>query len=404
MTSTVGIKVIGTTLAILNKQTNTIIKTPDKYNRILGQSKNFLVCPVSLEQLFAMVQVGAKGETAQEIAVGLKLPIQTERLLSSFAQVHLVNSGNINYHIRSHRKLFLKSGFKMNDEFKKNLTDVFNANVVYVDLYPSKKSTNAINTWINKHTDSDVEHDMLLPETISDETRAILANVLILQGVWVMGFQQNPTIARQFFIDSTHYILVETLEIVSHFNYYENTQLKAKFLQITYENSKSSLTLALPFDVDGLSNLEPHLQYIIDEPQYQHMMVKVRLPKIDFGSFIPFNNILNKLGIVTAFQNDADFSLVSSNKDDKLKVNKVIQNTWFKIEEKIKSDKNSSMTLPRPTIDPELTTFYANHPFILFLKDAEKGIYFMGRFLQPEGIIVPGNFEKYEQESKNAIA
>ncbi|KAK4881756.1 hypothetical protein RN001_005075 [Aquatica leii] len=336
MSSIVSVKVIGVTVAVLTKQYGgaTVINKVDNFSRLLPKSGNFLICPISLESLLALIQVGSTGETAKQISVGLKLPISTQRLLDTYLALHPLEKTDEHYQLKTFRKLFFNDAFHLSSTYKDETVKYFHVDIQNLKLLPAPKALRSFDEWLNKCTESSMQNDFLSTTALTKETRAIFGNIVSLKGVWVSGFQKNPTLKRNFFIDAHHYVEIEMLDIVSKFNYYQNEKIRAKFLELTYENSDSSLNVVLPYDINGLSNVETSIQTIIRETNYRQTIVNVRVPKMELKTVIPFNNILQQLGIKKAFQDNADLSLISDTNEDKLKIDGVMQETYIKMEEK----------------------------------------------------------------------
>ncbi|KAF5298301.1 hypothetical protein FQR65_LT09812 [Abscondita terminalis] len=394
--SIVSAKVIGVTIAVLSKQHGgkTVVNKIDQFSRLLSKTGNFLICPISLETVLALIQVGAKGETAKEIAIGLKLPVHTQRLLHTYLELHPLEKTDEHYKMKSCRKLFFNENFHTNSNFKDETIKYFHADIQNINFFPAPNAIASINSWLKTCTDNQLHNDLLDANILTSETRAIFGNVDNLQGVWISGFQKNRTKKRKFFIDSNHYIETDTIDIVSKFNYFENDQIRAKFIEITYENSNSSLIIVLPYDIKEFSKLELSVQDIIKQVKYRNAIVNLRMPKIELKTLIPLNNILFQLGIVKAFQNNADLGLISDKNEDQLKIEGVMQETYLKIEEIGNTDDTFNLAIPRNEPMEEYITFFINRPFIIFFKDKDNGISFMGRFLQPDGKILSGSYEK----------
>src|SRR5262245_48144300 len=66
----------------------------DLYSRLREKEGNLFLSPYSISSAVAMVQAGARGETAREIAAALRFPQENERLMAGFGKLNRQINGD----------------------------------------------------------------------------------------------------------------------------------------------------------------------------------------------------------------------------------------------------------------------------------------------------------------------
>ena len=111
------------------------------------------------------------------------------------------------------------------------------------------------------------------------------------------------------------------------------------------------------------------------------VQVDLRLPQFTVESEAVLNETLKRLGMPTAFSQDADFTKITGQKD--LYLSEVRQKTFVKVDET--GTEAAAVTSAVIAVKMAVRTkpFYANRPFLyLIVKDNE--ILFFGRFAKPD--------------------
>lgn len=261
-------------------------------------SGNFLVCPLSVDVVLALVHAGAKGNTAKQLSAGLQLPESHEKVQDIFKKLAPTLEGNDKYELNSANKVYVKDGFKIKDTFKSTAVDVFNAEIQNVDFSKKEEASSVINKWVEDKTHEKIK-DLISPSDLSADTRAVLVNALYFKGAWVKQFSEYGTKKRPFHLNNKDQVDVDMMDIVDTFNYYEDKELNAKFLEMPYQGGDISMIVALPNDKEGLSALESKIERVLTTPKFTSQRVHVQLPKYKIESSIQFKPILQKVSFYT---------------------------------------------------------------------------------------------------------
>jgi serpin B len=133
------------------------------------------------------------------------------------------------------------------------------------------------------------------------------------------------------------------------------------------------MVIILPTTNKGLKNLESNLNndnYNLCISKMEPKQVDLYLPKFSFDKYFELSEILSEMGMKTAFNDEADFSGMTGNKD--LKISKVVHKTFIKVEEKgVEAAAATAIVMNRKMgTNTEIEeTFKADHPFIFIIKE-----------------------------------
>lgn len=355
--------------------------TAEVYRELLkSNSGNFLVCPLSAETILALVHAGSGGQTSQQLSTALHLPRGKNKIKQIFQEVVPRLRGNQYYNLNSANKLYVKNGYRIKNQFKTIAVNVFDAEIQNIDFERTEEAASAMNRWVKEKTEDKI-NNLIKPDDLTRDTRAILINAMYFHGKWVTPFHTGATTERSFYLSNNHRVQVGMMDQTSQFKYYESSELNAKFLELPYEGEDITMTLVLPNDKEGLSVLESRINDVFVTPKYSYSTVHVAVPKFKIESTIDFKPILQSLGVVDAFENTANFREILI--EDQLKISKVIQKTFIEVEEK--GTKAAAATAVHDVVllsahsGPSPMRFIADHPFIFYVKIKDI-VCFAGRY------------------------
>ncbi|XP_065157167.1 antichymotrypsin-2-like isoform X2 [Atheta coriaria] len=358
-----------------------------------SEPSNFLTCPLSVQTVMALTSLGAKGDTATEITRGLKLPSNQKLLKTIFRHLMPQLRGNEFYSLTSANKLFVNHNFKLKQAYQDVARYIFDADVDTVDFSLNYEAARDINDWVQDKTNNKIQ-EIISPEDLLKETKLVLANALHFKGKWQYPFDPVDTIKRPFYSEHKEPHNVDMMQLTDFFNYYENEELDAKFLELPYQGHDVSMVFVLPNKVDGLKRLEHRMEEVLQDQPFKKQHVRIQIPKFSMETTIKYKKILQDLGIDKVFTEHADLSDITP--DNNLQVNTVIQKTFINVTETgteaAAATASGVITLSIPPADRVAKLhFVADHPFlmcVLLRQQAEhprsvKMPLFVGRFSAP---------------------
>jgi serpin B len=360
--------------------------TASVYKELLkSNSGNFLVCPLSVDVVLALVHAGAKGNTAKQLTDGLQLPETPELVQQTFGALAPKLQGNEFYNLSSANKIYVKDSFQISDSYKTTAVNVFQAEIDNIDFTKNEVAAKTMNSWVEKQTHDKIK-DLISKDDLDEDTRLVLINAMYFHGNWDSKFEKYATRKRDFFLNNNDKVEIDMMEQTHSYKYYESQELNAKFLEMPYKGGDISMTIVLPNDKEGLGALEANIEKVLVQPSYSFERVHVVLPKFKIESTIKFKPILQNLGIVDAFEDNADFTGIGANQEP-LKISKVIQKAFIEVEEEgtTAAAATAAIAVSRSGGIRKIkqSEFVADHPFVFILSHNSAAHLFVGRYSAP---------------------
>lgn len=344
----------------------------------LAKSNNgdFVVCSLSLQLILGLLHIGARGETARQLAEGLHLPNNVSETLQIFGNTTPRVEKNIKHFVANIvNKVYVHDKFAIEPTFQDVATNVFRADIENVNFNEKEATSSQINNWMESKTNNNIKN-FVTSRDISTDSQVMLINSIYLQGMWDNVF--TSTKKQRFYTNHSNYFEIDMMEQKKLFSYYDNEKLHAKVLKMKYQQSKYAMVIVLPNDQAGLSRLEANMTETLREPHYISAQVQVRIPKFKVNAAIQLIPILQQMGIEEVFTTSANLHGMGK---PQVYVNQVVQRNYVDVNENgtiAASATRASVRLGRPRKVQE-REFVADHPFIYYIRSSV-GIVFVGRF------------------------
>lgn len=355
---------------------NNSVKLTDKI-AAENKNKNIMFSPTSLNFALGMIAEGAKGETKE----ALKEYLGTDDFASYAKQymenIKQYNLDEENYGYKSKLKIadavWVDDNLKLQDAFKKSVTDNFSAEVKNLDFSNADKACKTINKWCDKNTEGLIP-EIITPDAISKDTGLCLTNSLYFESGW-SGDPWTVSNKKEKFGDKerTKYMTCEGDR------YYEND--KATAFGRNYANGLSFVGI-LPNEEGDFSLEDLDIESLLkSEPEYDE--VDCKMPKLDFETSATLNDVLSDLGLENIFSNDADFSGIA---DKNTKVSAILQKTKLELDEN--GTKAAAVTaaimecMSAMAPDPVVKSVALTRPFAFLIYDEANGeVLFIGKIV-----------------------
>lgn len=266
--------------------------------KLVHEKNNYLISPYSIEIALNMMRDGASGETKKEL----------DKVLGN----RKINFLSLKDKLSVSNGIFIKDIYK--DKIKKSYLDNIKENYdgdILVDKFSTPK---LINDWVNQKTNGMIPKIL---DQLSDDFVLGLANAIALDVKWQSEFECNNTREEKFNLINNQTKSVEMMHETyrnGHAKYLKNDEVTGIILP--YEESDNinlEFMAIMPNDLDSyINNLTQDklnktledFKVIIDDEE-----VNLSLPRFTYEYEIKnFIDILNKMGINSAFNTSADFS------------------------------------------------------------------------------------------------
>ena len=349
-----------------------------------NKEKNFIFSPLGAEYSLEIISNGAGGHT-QKL---LQHKLGTSQY--SFDDINALRRKMMLYHakvveddflatktafMKSSNLLLFREGKTIKQDYVQTIGHDYFADCLSYQNEDDAKSI--VDTW-NKETNHGAFKD--IPMEFDTNTDIYLINTLLFNGAWVQEFYDAKP--DTFFVTKDDVRIVDMMsktEKEGCFRYMQNNQYA--MLRMPYVGS-FYMDVILPNEnltVDSLikqMNMEQYENSTKVLKKYD--IIDVSFPKFHVKSEIDLKYLLAEMGLTDIFSKKADLSLMS---DSPLYVNKMKQNIEIDVDEKgthVEAITSTSFATLSEVSKPTRAEFYANRPFIYFIRDNFGSICFAG--------------------------
>ncbi|KAM7387741.1 hypothetical protein PAMP_023960 [Pampus punctatissimus] len=356
-------------------------------------SGNIFVSPLSISSALAMVYLGAKGDTAAQMAQAMSLS-SGEGVHTDFQALNAsINSPSASYILKLANRLYGENTGNFLKQFLDATQKYYQADLRTVDFIGAPEACRAeINSWVEQQTENKIK-DLLKPGTVSTMTRLALVNAIYFKGNWKNRFDAANTKEMPFKINQNETKPVQMMYHMKKFPFNYIPEYGLQILELPYVEEELSMFILLPEestgDSDPLLKLENELtQEKLDEWTNRenmdvHSEVYVHLPKFKLEEDYELNEPLAKMGMTDVFC-AAKADLSGMNGQRGLFLSTVAHKAFVEVnEEGTEAAAATAGMIALCMLREE--HFTADHPFLFFIRhNKTKSILFFGRFSSPQ--------------------
>ncbi|XP_061710481.1 alaserpin-like isoform X6 [Cydia pomonella] len=288
---------------ILNDGNN--VFTANMFSEVVKEQagKSVVMSAFSVLQPLAQLALASVGESHDELlrAIGLPNDNVTKAVFPKVtAQLRAVQGVKLNMA----NKIYIPTNAQVKEDFAALSKSVFGSEFKNIDFTKNVPAAQEINSWVEDHTNHKIK-DLVDPNSLGADTRAVLVNALYFKGSWEKKFNDKATTDRDFHVTKDKTVKVPTMYKKDEFKYAESKELDAKLLELPYEGKEASFLIVLPNEIDGLPALQEKLKNptALDKAvaEMREVEVNVYLPKFKIETTIDLKKVLQKIGITSLF-------------------------------------------------------------------------------------------------------
>ena len=343
-----------------------------------------VLSPISVTYMLGMLNAGAAGTTRDEITATLgfgsdptavneycKKMIEGAPNVDPAATVKIANCINVNSAM----------GISLLKQYVNDMKNYYSAQIEALDFTKSS-SLEKINKWCSKNTDGMIPSIL---DELNPNAAMCLLNAIYFNADWKEKFDKNDTRNSSFTLPDGSIVTRELMHRKAIAQGCESEL--CSMLRIPFGSGGYSMYVMLPAEgkttgdlIREMSQQEltDHLDAIDMTPQE----VDILMPRFEIVSDIDLIDVLEPMGIKSAFTTSADFSNMS---DTRLFVSMMKQKAKIEVDED--GAKASAVTIamagdtsPGPQLY-EKAEFHATRPFLYFiLEESTRSIFFIGTY------------------------
>ncbi|XP_030582643.1 leukocyte elastase inhibitor-like [Archocentrus centrarchus] len=364
--------------------------------RTLSQANpagNIFVSPLSISSALAMVYLGAKGDTAAQMAKVLSFS-SGEGVHADFQMLNAdISSPSASYILKLANRLYGENTAHFLPTFLEATQKYYQADLKAVDFIGAPEACRAeINSWVEQQTENKIK-ELLKPGTVRSNTKLALVNAIYFKGNWKNRFDEANTKEMPFKVKQNVTVPVQMMYQMKKLPYNYIPDHGLQILELPYVDEELSMFVLLPAESsdgsDPLLKLENELtQERLDEWTNRNNMdveseVLIHLPKFKLEEDYELNEPLTQLGMKDVFCGGrADLS--GMNGEGGLFLSTVAHKAFVEVnEEGTEAAAATAGMIAFCMLREE--RFTADHPFLFFIRHNQtKSILFLGRFSSPQ--------------------
>uniref|UniRef100_A0A8D0FDM8 Serpin domain-containing protein n=1 Tax=Strix occidentalis caurina TaxID=311401 RepID=A0A8D0FDM8_STROC len=378
-------------------------------------NENIFFSPLSISAALSMVQLGARGNTAEEIervsffpfpgtAIrGLYLEMEKRPSGSSEAGgahsqfqelLSALGKGGATCSLSIANRLFGEATFQFLQQYLDSARDLYHAELEAVDfINAAEESRGKMNSWVEKQTGGKIK-DLFPPGSVDSTTVLALVNAIHFKGQWAIKFEDRNTREMPFQLNKVQeHRNVPMMCQTGEYKLARRQEEQVTVLELPYTGEELSMFILLPENIcdesTGLEQLESAVTYekLAEWTNMENVYLQtitVYLPRFRMEESCELIPVLQPLGMRDAFVlEQADFSGLSTKPG--LFLSKVIHKSFVEVnEEGTEAAAGTVMTIIIASCVSIPYEFRADHPFLFLIKhNPSKNILFFGRCCSP---------------------
>lgn len=258
----------------------------------------------------ALLSLGSRGKTHQQIVRGMNLENEPTKIGSQFRDYFAaLNKSQGENSMTIINQIYAENGHEINTVFQTVAVDYFKSGIETFDFNNSQITVQMINSFVSNKTNHKIEN-MIEPNAINANTGLVLINALHFKGDWEHDFDESNTFDGNFTSAGTKMRNVSYMKDEHNYRYVELNDINAKAIELRFIDSEMAFVIVLPNNPNGLLTLEAQLRHgnfskIIESMRYE--CVQVTMPKFEIEYNVDMESILRQVSVILGELNIEQF-------------------------------------------------------------------------------------------------
>ncbi|XP_056400878.1 serine protease inhibitor A6-like [Hyla sarda] len=334
---------------------------------------NVFISPISIYTTLAMLGLGARSSTRQQILGAMCLnDTQGSRILKedykSFLAKLRTENGDAEFTISNW--FFPDDSIKVLPQYKQDVANYYKSSVQGIDFTDPQNAEQKINEQVSGRTDGKIED---LVSDLDGQTKMVLLDYASFNAKW-----QNPfTKGTRQELSKSHSVAVPMMHRVGQYRTYKDRGLV--FVEVPYTDQ---LVLLIIMPNDGkLNEVEQNLsaqrvQCYLSKAKTS--LLDLYIPQISLEQQINVQYALLTMGVIQVFSDTADLSRISP--EPGLKVSRIYHKTLVKIAGN--ATESSGAEVIQTITLPKALELRIDRPFLALVYNKEvKTVLLIGRVM-----------------------
>ncbi|OBS64306.1 hypothetical protein A6R68_07151 [Neotoma lepida] len=347
-----------------------------------SNTTNIFFSPVSIATAFAMLSLGAKGDTHSQILEGLKFNITQITEIKFHNAFHrllqTLNRPDNELQLATGNGLFVDNHLKLLEKFLADIKNHYHSEAFSVNFTDSEEAKKVINGFVEKGTQGKIVD---LVKDLGKDTVLALVNYIFFKGKWEKPFDAEYTKEDDFHVDKSTTVKVPMMHRLGMFDVHHCSTLSSWVLLMDYLGNATAIFI-LPDD-GQMQHLEQTLteEIISKFLENRHKSsASLYFPKLSISGTYNLKPTLTSLGITQVFSDRADLSGITE--DAPLVLSKAMHKAVLTLDERGTEAAGATILEAIPMSVPPEVKF--NSPFITIIYDYRtQSPLFVGKVVNP---------------------
>ncbi|CAI5683171.1 alpha-1-antitrypsin homolog [Oreochromis niloticus] len=351
-----------------------------RLNARTAAGNNIFFSPLGISTALSVLSTGACGETHSQLFSSLGYSTLNQTQVNEAYQhlFHMLGESQENQKLDVGNTVAVHSGFSPLERFLNDVKQHYSGEVLQINFTNPAEAAGKINRHIANKTQDKIK-DMV--NDVDRETMMMLINYVYFKGYWEDPFDRKWTRKDNFHVDGSTKVQVDMMMRTGYYEIYEDAVNHASIIMLPYK-SNTSMMIVLP-DKGWMKTVERNMNmdHIRKWQNSASMMyIDLWMPKFSITADASLKNILQEMGVTSAFENHADFSGLSN--DSQLKVSKASHKATLSVTEM--GTEAAAVSIFELILMMKPPTIKIDRPFLVFiLENSTKSILFMGKINNP---------------------
>ena len=314
--------------------------------------KNLLISPLSIYHIISLTTNGAKNKTLEEMLFSIchkntnEMNDNNKSISSIISNLKTVEFANAVF-----------SKFKPENSF----TNIIKEYKATLDVLLNEDQ---INQWCKNATHEKIPK---IIDKLTDNDVMVLINAIYFKGIWLKSFDSKETYKNCFMNFNKTPNEIDFMHKSDNFDYFENEEIQAISLNYNKDNMKALIILPNKIDINDYIKKFSKNDYIDIIKSLNNTKVDFSLPKFKLDFEAELKKTFISLGMVEAFTDNADFSLIT--KQNNIKIGRIIHKTFISVDENGTEAAAATAVIMTRKAMIRKTIMNVDHPFLFILRN-----------------------------------
>ncbi|XP_072347303.1 alpha-1-antitrypsin-like isoform X1 [Scyliorhinus torazame] len=350
-------------------------------------SSNIFFSPLSISTALAMLSLGTRSATREQLFKGLHFNNMTEERVAKMNRgykqlLHALMAEHNELQLFTGNSLHIQKGFDVLPNFLNETRKFYDAEVFPLDFNLDPENARLqLNDYVKKMTKGKIEN---MFSQIDPSTKIMLINYIFFKGNWKRPFNPKLTHETFFNVNKTMKVKVQMMHQNNRFSVIPDHYLSSSVIKFPYVGNASMIAV-LPAEgkleyVEQKLSRETFEEWLHQLSHRSRHRYELSFPKLSLSISYGLKNILMEMGVRDLFTDDANLFGISANTS--LKVSRVTHKAVLDVDEHSTEAAASTGIGLIPLSLPPSITF--NKPFLLIIyEENTNNILFLGRIKDP---------------------